>query len=940
MRASRGSRIAIRAAVLAAALFGLRAAAAELDRELRFASGLVEMGFPDLAGRLLDRLAETHPESVEPARPVRVEILIARRRLQEAEALAATMPDGRPETDAARLAIANHLFRTGETDRARTLYEAFFQRHGDRVPSDPGLRRFYSDAAYRYGQMLERAGDLRGAAGAYERVLQTDPGEAIRRRLQHELAALYVRAASRPDAGDRRELLEKAERLCDAITWGDIDLWFGRAIVTLANIRRLRGDPDAAERTLREYMDVFRAIEESLEQDGRDLVSSLSPLSGARFLLGEIQRQRAEAIDPPDSPRAVELYREALQQYYNVFAIYADSEWGSDAGLRAEEIKEKLEGMGRTVRVDLRQHAGRVAAARVRLADELFVRRDYQGASRLYAEILAQFPDTGQSPQALSNLLMCHVHMGRRWEMKAVAEHIAERYAKVPDAANGLLAAGKHFFDEGDAEQYRYFYDLFLAGFPRHPRAPAIAFTLAGLLREAGDLAGQRHYLDLLIREYRGDPFYYRALNMQAWSRYAAEEFEEAAELFQAVVEQSPPGPERAQAQSTLADALVRLGRHADALQAFRTLQRWLGPDADNPYATTAEERLRRNEMLERSAFFVGFALTQMPADADELPRVREAAIRSLQEFLEAYPESAFAARAMSLIGQVQIETGDSDAATRTFDELARRYPDSDEGRNARFSLIRAAVEIDRLDVARETFRQMMSERHAYPVDQLVRVSQWLLDAGQHEEALAGFEAVIGQNPADRAVVERTLYGLGKAAFEVGRYDQSSQRLTELLEAFPRSGLFFDALMTMGRAHREAGRLEAAVDALRRVFAQSTDPALSNTANLELASIQRLLAARSARAGDRAGQREQLGAAVASYQRVAMFGDREDPRIRPMVETAMLESIQVFMEMERFADAVTACDEYLREFPEGSEVAAVRRIRSDANLRAGQRPGG
>ncbi|MDZ4197944.1 MAG: tetratricopeptide repeat protein, partial [Kiritimatiellia bacterium] len=192
MRLPTGSRQRIWAAVLAGFFAcGIRADAnPALNRELEFASALVEMGFPDFAERLLDRMKSQFPDMGDRGITVQVEILISRRRFDQAEKISAELDSAKPASSAIRLAIANGYFRAGELERARNLYQAFFDQFKDDIPRDPDVRRFYLDAAYRFGQMLVQAGDLTGAAKAYENVLKAEPPETIQRFMQYELASL------------------------------------------------------------------------------------------------------------------------------------------------------------------------------------------------------------------------------------------------------------------------------------------------------------------------------------------------------------------------------------------------------------------------------------------------------------------------------------------------------------------------------------------------------------------------------------------------------------------------------------------------------------------------------------------------------------------------------------------------------------------------------
>lgn len=935
MRVSSRSWWTLRFAVAAAMVcVAGRAWADATDRELDFASGLIKMGFPDYAERLLDRLTRADPAAANGAKAVQVEILLSRRKYAEAEKLAQDLPAGLLATDRARLAIAAGLFQIGEVDKARTLYSAYFDRYKDQVPSDPDALRFFTESAYRYGQMLEMANDRTGATAAYETVLRTNPSDALKRRIQYELASLYVRAAKDVEGVPRAALLDKAQKLCDEIQWKGIDLWFGKSVIVLANIRLVKGELDPAAETIRSYLDILDQIEKALPEQGVELAQS--PRAGARFMLGEIYSEQAAKLAATDSEKAVRLYSDALGHFLNVFARYPDSEWGPDAGIRTEQVVAKLKALGREVKIpDLGERAENMAKAQMRIADAHYSRKDFAAAAESYARILSRFPLTSESPRALANLLMSECRLNRELETKAVASQIAERYSGVPDAGLALLQAAKHFLDAKNKDLYVYLYDRFVTGFPKHEKTPSILFTLAGILKKEGDAEGNRKYLDRLIQGYPGDAYYFKARSLAAWNLYEEKKFKESADAFREVIGQSPPSHERGLAQFTLADCSLRLNDFAGAVKEFQTVVQWLAPATDNPYAGTADELKKNRDMVEKAEFYTGYALSRLTVEPKDLAQTREGALRKLQEFLKAYPKSDLAPRALSLVGTVQVELGRTGEAAGTFDDLARRYPESDEGRNARFQLIRSAIDIQKPDIARDAFAKLIGESDKYTQDQLLLVSQWMLDAELYAEAARGFEKVLAAGSEDRAVRERSLYGLGKAAYATGQFDVAVAKMGELLQAYPQSGLFFDAKFTMGRAHRDAGRLEDAVEALRDVFQRADTPLRGNTANLELARIQKKLAERAAAAGKKDEADSQLKAAAGSYQRIFLFGDPSRPEIRPLVEESLVESARILPQIGLYPEGLEVCDQYVRDFPNGKDLSEIRRLRAEINLKAG-----
>ena len=340
------------------------------DREFEFAAGLVELGFPDFAQKIADSVVKLHPDMAARANLIKAEGFIAGRKFADAEALLKTM-GGDPKADAIKLALANGYYRFGEIDKAKQLYNDFFSKY-TQVPSDADLLRFYRDSSYRYGQMLEQAGDLKGAAQAYAKLLATKPEKEIERRVLTERAQIFVRLAQAEGGQERDKYLKEAQKICDQIQWGGVDIWFGQSIITLANIEIVKGDKRKAQETIKQYNDIFKEIDKMLKE--QEMPMGLSPVAGARFLLGQIYQEQGSALakDAARKDDAIKLLTQALTEFYNVFVKYGDSDWGPQAGAQVKVVEQQLKALGKEVKVDLGAQKEKAITTQFNLADNLY----------------------------------------------------------------------------------------------------------------------------------------------------------------------------------------------------------------------------------------------------------------------------------------------------------------------------------------------------------------------------------------------------------------------------------------------------------------------------------------------------------------------------------------------------------------------------------------
>ncbi len=895
-------------------------ASMDVDREFEFASGLIELGFSDLANRVVDAVLRLHPDQRDRATRIQGEILIAQRRFAEAEELAKTMPDDHPQRHALQLRIAQGYFRIGETDQARAIYDAFFERYKDRTPTDPDLLRFYQDAAYQYGQMLERMRDREGAAQAYRRLLNAgldDPN--AERRLQMDLARLFLQLGREKSGEERENYLKQSFELCEEIQWGGYDLWFGQSISVMAHVEMVRGNDAGARELLQRYMSDLNKIDDLLRK--QNFPSAMSPVAGARFLLGELYEKQVRELRGQNAPEREILgaIQRALTEYYNVFGKYGTSEWGAEAGMRGRELVNMLENeYGRSVNIDFGEHMTGAAQAQYTHADDLFRQRDYKQAIEEYLRILNAFPEGDPSIRALANLLLSYAHLEDELHVLMMSSYLSERFPNNNVAANALLIAGRMYVEQENEEMYNAIFGDYFDGFPNHERAPALLFDMARRSEAAGEREAAAHYYQRIVENYPRDRFFLRALFAMAHSAYQSKDFEEAESLFRRYVEASRPGHDRIRGQFLLADTQQKQQKYAEAIQSYGQIVRWLS--VDNPPDNARPEDAERNAgLLERSLFFVGYCYGRIREPEEQVETYRQRGIAAYDHFLRRHPESSLAPPAMRDKGAIQLALGQSSEAAATFEQLAREYPDSEEGRSALFALVSSAFEIGETEIARDAFRRMIATPDAYSPEEFTRIGQLMLDNGLYEDVIPAYRRVL-ETTEQRQMLELALHGLGYAYNHQGNHAEAVSALNDLLERFPNTSFFYEARFLLADSHRELEQYNPALTALNDILRLSQDNIVNQRAQFKLGEIQRLQ-----------GNRQE---ALATFQRIALLQDPENRRLRPIIERSLVESLDLMMELELYQDVEDVSIQFLSDFPGSDHVEDVRRIRADARRRA------
>ncbi|MDD4736060.1 MAG: tetratricopeptide repeat protein [Kiritimatiellae bacterium] len=693
-----------------------------------------------------------------------------------------------------------------------------------------------------------------------------------------------------------------------------MDIWFGQSISTMAHIQLMQGNAVGAQKTLEDYMDILKQIDAFLKESGQPMKES--PMAEARYLLGTLYEENAERAGKlKKTDEAVSLYGKALGEYYNVFIRYGESEFGPKAGIKAEAIISILQdSYGKVVDIDMGKNKAQAAHQAFKMADNLFRNRDYQGAIAEYIKMLGTYPDTPQTVGALINLAQCYAHEKDMLMTKTTVGYLGERYYDSDQAAMGLLAVGKVFFDQQQQDAYTYVYEKYLDCFPKHDRASSILYTLAGLFKQNGDEARAANYYKRLKDEYPNDRYSIKAMSNLAWTEYANKNYALAIQGFLVYLPTVQPGHDRAKAQFCLADSYMKTDDYVEALKAFNTLIGWLKPN-ESLYNNSAEATAKNKDLYEKACFYRGYCCTKVKNPPSLVVPLRKKGLEFFQAFLDEFPNSELAPKAMALLGSIQLELNDFNQAVKTFNQLASTYPNSAEGESALFSLVKSSMEVGKLDIARNALKDMLDKKSSYKARDFAGVGQLMVNSEMYPETIQAYAEVIGSTD-DRALLEPALYGTGRAYYEMKNYDEAIALFEELMERYPKSALFYDAKFVLGNAYRETGEQQKATDALSDVFKYAEDPVLINRANLILGKVQ-------IEQGDPV-------AANASFQRVALLADPDNKLLLPVIEECILLSIPLSMEMERYKDVQDSCDQYEKLFPRGDKLDDIRNMRREA----------
>lgn len=510
-------------------------------------------------------------------------------------------------------------------------------------------------------------------------------------------------------------------------------------------------------------------------------------------------------------------------------------------------------------------------------------RKRYDAAARLARELLERNVQHALASSAAFLSAECDFLEGRTAEAVEAFRAFLARYPEDSRAAEARSRLGAALFRAGDLNAAEAFLRESIAESPGPEKGgTASAGALPGTpsnrtaLVALGDLYFQRgewkraeEALAEYVRAGDGVP-----AAEDAWLRLGLAQArqgrnEDAVRSFDQLLSRFPEGAHRAQVRFEKGQALVALGRSAEAETVLRTV---LESDAGAELRAGALRHLAALAM-QRQGYAEAAELFQRLADASESAadkrnaRYRQGvALMAAREFGGA--RAVFApltrdsddrqiqAASLAQLGSALVRENRCADAVDAFGEIAGGWSAVDD------SSLRAAAQYDqawclrelgRADEASRAFRRLADadgadDWSAYALLELANLEAAAKRWDESAELLTKLlalgslrEGASAEVPVD--VVEHAQYRLGICEFERGRYDDSSKALESFLARFPNSSLSASATFFSGESAFRAQRWDDAVRHLSRLCTQFPSDRAVDSAYLRLgdalASLQR-----------------------------------------------------------------------------------------------------
>lgn len=334
---------------------------------------------------------------------------------------------------------------------------------------------------------------------------------------------------------------------------------------------------------------------------------------------------------------------------------------------------------------------------------------------------------------------------------------------------------------------------------PAYKRLAGLRYGIA-LLKDAKTVSEGTRIVRAIVKDAPDAPGAQEASIALAEAALSSERWQDAATAYHEVVETWPDSAKLAKVQEGRGWALLKLGRHDEALEAFGRAEKLATDDQSRAMAVLKQ----------------GDTLSEMGRGEESMARYRDV--------LAKYPQTRVAERLKQVVRIRELETKGRELyreyrfgeAAKAFAEVAKE----DTARAARMAYFQILCLYGQgLDDQAGKRAHDLAERCENPkvrADATLWLAKFRYNRGEWKVSGGLFAAYAAMRP-DEAAAPEALTWAARAAFAENDFNLAIQRVTRLVERYPDSTFRPQALLVQGESLIELARFDEAVLVLEGV---------------------------------------------------------------------------------------------------------------------------
>ncbi len=557
--------------------------------------------------------------------------------------MVSTYPD-HPAAPNALLQLARIDFEAGKFQRAQATYERLLTDFPESDPINP--------ARMELGLCFKNMNDLTRAIASFESI---DSQWSQWGKVQAELADLYVRSGDR--SGAKRVLERAMEQVDSDELRGQLVYVKSRVHFTEAEYREaIEGFSQALELPIRE--DIYNGSLLSRGSAYYELAKTLDAKGDTARARGEyelslIDMKALLERDPPANIKdsafrtlgagmirlqredeAVRYYKELIassddQQQRATFQmllmeLYFDQQAFEQSEIFARELLE--------MDFEDDNNAGyyRKERAYSIIGNALVQRKDYAEASKIFAEGLAQYPQSGESANLAFSKAFSDFN-GGDYELAAKGfAFYVNSFSNDRNAVHGQYYLAHSYQMLTDFDSAATSFSELMDRYPRSNYTEEAMFLVGENYYNKRDFAAASQAYSTLLERFPKGRYGDAALYAKAWCEFEQEDMEAGVASMAQLVSNFPQSEFAAKAQFTVGDYHYNNRNYKEALKAYSVLI--------ESYASTPEKQRAEALVEELSEIEASLDYAQVMGKFES--KDYENAIRGFKEIIEKYPDT------------------------------------------------------------------------------------------------------------------------------------------------------------------------------------------------------------------------------------------------------------------------------------------------------------
>jgi TolA-binding protein len=483
-------------------------------------------------------------------------------------------------------------------------------------------------------------------------------------------------------------------------------------------------------------------------------------------------------------------------------------------------------------------------------ANGLFRDRHYAQAAAEYERFLKTNPPPAQAAEARFGLANALLFLGKYPAARKQFEDFLDQAPEHTNAPTALFRVGETAYLMGDLPAARKALESFTADHPGHRLQETAWPYLGDVCRRLGDLPAARRAYEQALTDHVQGRLVDRARYGLGQTLAALKETEAALKVFEELAS-GGSADWSDKARFRVGQIQAEAGHFAEAVAAFEALER------DHPRSPLVPEaRLRRAEALARLGQHAEAEALLRPLLADASPTlVTQAAyalgvaqlergqtaegLATLDAAYRRFPRAPLAPALLFQTAEAALRQGKPNDARARFLKLAETYPKDPWADDALYQAARLALQAHDFNAAKTQAAALVTRFPDSPLRAEARLieARAALDAGQPKVAIALLQTMLTADKPSPATTEAARYTLGLAYRADGQADKAAEILDALAKT-PSALTSTDAQFLVGQAHFEAKRFAAAIAPLEQYLAAKSNGDVADHALAYLAQAR------------------------------------------------------------------------------------------------------